>query len=108
MAATGCTLSAADLAAQLDRYQRLGKTALRVEERELALVIFFATSVDRDLLQETILVERGCCSFFTLDYDESARRLSIAVDNSESAEVLRPLLSALRGLAASPADRRSR
>lgn len=96
MASTGCILSAAVLAAQLDRYQRLGKTALRVEEREHGLVISFATNLDRDLLQTTIGIERECCSFFKLDYDESARRLSISVDNPESAGALTALLSALR------------
>jgi hypothetical protein len=43
-------------------------------------VITFDVNVDVDLLDETIAIERGCCSFFTLDYDTPARRLSIGID----------------------------
>lgn len=49
-----------------------------------------------DLLHETIAIERGCCSFFTLDYEASTRRLSIGIDDPDRTDALGTLLSALR------------
>jgi arsenate reductase len=102
MAPAGCTLDDRGLGEQLDRYRRLGTTALRLQERELGLVVTFSAAADVDLIQETIAVERGCCSFFTLDYDAPARQLSIGVEDPARADALAALASALRdGMGAS-------
>ncbi len=95
------------LVAQLDRYRRLGTTAISITHRELQLVVRFDADADLELLRETIAIERQCCSFFTLDYDASDRRLSITVDNPDRLDALRALLSALRGSGIAPAPRRS-
>jgi len=97
MATAGCLLDNAGLAAQLDRYRRLGTTAASIAQRELKLEVWFDAGVDLDLLRETIAIEWQCCSFFTLDYDISDRRLSISVDDPDRLDALRALLSALRG-----------
>ncbi len=96
MAPASCTLDDGGLGAQLDRYRRLGGTAVSIEDGDARLVITFGVDVDTDLLNETVAVERGCCSFFTLDYDARARRLSIAIDDPARADALAALLSALR------------
>jgi hypothetical protein len=95
MALTGCTLDASSLGEQLDRYRRLGQTALNIEQGELAAVITFGRGVDVALLNATVAIEAGCCSFFTLDYEPSERRLSIAIDDPARVGALRAVLSAL-------------
>ena len=107
MAPAGCALDDGSLVAQLDRYRRLGTTAISITHRELQLVVRFDADADLELLRETIAIERQCCSFFMLDYDASDRRLSITVDNSDRLDALRALLSALRGSGIAPAARRS-
>jgi len=95
LAPSGCTLDDSGLVEQLTRYRQLGSTALSIDERELGLVITFSTEVDLVLLSETIAIEQGCCSFLTLDYDASERRLSIAIDDPARGDALRALLSEL-------------
>jgi hypothetical protein len=99
MAPAGCTLDDGGLADQLHRYRRLGETAVSIQDDDARLVITFAANGDVDLLRETIAIERSCCSFFALDYDPSARRLSIGVDDPARGDALRALLSSLRAAA---------
>jgi hypothetical protein len=99
MAPAGCTLDDSGLGEQLDRYRRLGRSAVHIQDGDVRLVITFGADVDVDLLRETIGIERGCCSFFTLDYDVSARRLSIGIDDPVRGDALGALLSALRDAA---------
>jgi hypothetical protein len=108
IAPADCTLDDGSLVKQLDRYRRLGRSATTIQQRELALVVTFPADVDIDLLHETIAIEGGCCSFFTLDYDASERRLSIAIDDPARAEALRALRSALRDATSPTAGRWSR
>jgi hypothetical protein len=96
MAPAGCALDDSGLGEQLDRYRRLGETAVSIQDGDAQLVITFGADVDIHLLRETIVIERGCCSFFALDYDPSARRLSIGIDDPARGDALRALLSALR------------
>ncbi len=104
MARAGCGLDDGSLAVQLDRYQRLGTRAASIAQCGLVLEVCFDADVDLELLQETIAIERECCSFFTLGYDDSVRRLCISVDGPDRLDALSVLLSALRGPASlSPA-----
>lgn len=80
MAAAGCSLDAPALAEQAERYVRLGAGACAIERQADRLRISFAPGVDQDLLRRTIDVERGCCSFLTLDYDASARQLTLSAE----------------------------
>jgi cobalamin biosynthesis Mg chelatase CobN len=95
MAPAECTLDSSRLEDQLRRYQQLGATANSIEQQELKLVISFSARVDLGLLDETVEIERQCCSFFSLDYDASRRVLSIAVAGPERRDALAALLSAL-------------
>jgi hypothetical protein len=104
MAPAGCSLNESSLREQVDRYRRLGEMALTIEDRETQLVVTFGVGVDADLVRETIAIERGCCSFFTLDYDAFERRLSIGIDGSTRGDALRGLSVALR--ASAPASTR--
>ena len=49
MAPAGCTLDDSGLSEQLDRYRRLGRTALSVEDHDAGLVITFGADLDLDL-----------------------------------------------------------
>jgi Low molecular weight phosphotyrosine protein phosphatase len=81
MAPARCTLDENGLDEQLDRYRRLGSTALGIDDRDARLVITFGADVDLDLLREALAIEHACCSFFTLDYHASPRQLSIGIDD---------------------------
>lgn len=96
IAPAGCTLDHGGLGEQLNRYRRLGATALSIQDRDTEVVITFGADVDVTLLRETIAIERSCCRFFTLDYDASARRLSIGIDDPAPRGALAALLAAVR------------
>lgn len=105
MAPTDCTLDELGLAAQLDRYRRLGEAARDVRQDDDELVVSFQETVDTALLMETIATERRCCPFFVLDYDASERRLSIAVADPARRDALEVLGAALTGGGASAPER---
>jgi hypothetical protein len=106
MAPAGCSLDDSGLSEQLDRYRQLGRAAADIRDGNAELVITFRADVDIDLMRATIAIERGCCSFFTLDYDLSARRLSIGIDDPARADALQTLLAAIRDSAPASARRR--
>lgn len=108
MAPAGCTLTNGGLVEQLERYRRLGTSAVRITRRDLGLMVWFDSAVDVALLTETIAVERDCCGFFTVDYDDSERRLSITVDGPARRDALDALASALGARPRLSAERRSR
>ena len=95
MALAGCGLDEAALAEQLTRYRRLGAGAVVTRRSPLELAVDFGAEPDRGLLDTTIKVERGCCSFFALQYDEAARRLTVAVADPERRAALDGIQAAL-------------
>jgi hypothetical protein len=95
MAVAGCGLDQTALTEQLARYQRLGAGAVVTRRSPLEVAVDFAAEPDRGLLDTTIEVERGCCSFFELAYDEAARRLSVAVADPERRVALDAIQAAL-------------
>lgn len=94
MALTGCELDGRQLGEQLARYRHLSASVLRVERADLSARIHLDEHVDACILEETLAIERGCCSFFTLDYDSSDRVLSISTEPAH-AGALTVLLTAL-------------
>jgi hypothetical protein len=95
MAPAGCNLDDSGLGAQLDRYRRLGATAVSVRDDDGELTVTFGPDLDVDLLRDTVAIERGCCSFFRIGYDASTRRLSIGIDDPARADALAVLASVL-------------
>ena len=81
MAPASCTLDQGRLGEQLDRYRRLGRAAVSIHDGDAQLVITFGADLDTALLRETSAIERDCCSFLPIDYDESRRRLTIGIDD---------------------------
>ena len=95
MAVADCSLDQTALTEQLTRYRRLGAGAVVTRRSPLELTVDFPGEPDRDLLDTTIEVERGCCSFFALGYDEARRRLSISVADPERRAALDAIQAAL-------------
>jgi hypothetical protein len=94
MAIADCTLSPDALGDQLERYRRLGSTATRIERHDRRFVITFGRQMDTELLERAIEVERECCSFLALDYDDSTRGLSVAA-GADRVDALDAVLAAL-------------
>jgi hypothetical protein len=55
-------------------------------------------------VDRTLAIERGCCSFLTVDYDASQRVLAIATD-PEHDDALSALLSAVTPSSGATAER---
>lgn len=94
MAPGGCTLDHSELSAQLARYRQLSHSVQRIDRHGNRAEARFRDTVDLALLAEAITVERGCCSFFALDYRPAERVLSVAVDPGRE-DALTVLLDAL-------------
>jgi hypothetical protein len=83
MIAPSCSLDAAEQAAQLERYRRLGQYAAKVEHGRSRVVVHFFDDPPNELLERTLDIERGCCPFFEIEYEPQDRRLQIAVDHPD-------------------------
>ncbi len=103
MAVDDCALDDAGLRAQLDRYRRLGARVATAERRGLELVVVFEAPVDGELLEDTLAVERGCCSFFSIAYVPERQRLSIGVTDAARLPALEAIQTALTGQRRPPA-----
>jgi hypothetical protein len=97
MAIADCELDHAAMQEQLGRYRRLGAQGEVRRWSALALSVDFAYEPDPELVQTTIAVERGCCSFFVLDYVPERRRLTVSVADPPRAAALDAIERALRG-----------
>jgi hypothetical protein len=86
-----CNLDLEGLRGQRNRYRELGSQATDVQREGDVLVVSFGQDLDRALLEETIVVERECCPFFSFDYSQAERTLTIGVSSREQ----RPALDAL-------------
>jgi hypothetical protein len=62
----GCTLDAAGLSAQRDRYARLAAHVTTAKRQRQRLFVRFDPAVDHVLLAETLAIEADCCSFFAI------------------------------------------
>ena len=62
----GCTLDAAGLAAQRDRYAQLAAHVTTTDREPQRLRVHFDPAVDHALLAETLAIEAECCSFFSI------------------------------------------
>ena len=94
MAPSGCALDDGQLTEQLAHYHHLSPGVLGVERDGPTARILFGEQVETHLLEQTLAIERGCCSFFTMNYDASRRVLAIATDPDHS-HALSVLLTAL-------------
>ena len=73
----GCTLDAAAMAAQRDRYARLAAHVAGTRREPQRLHVRFDAGVDRDLLAETLAIEAECCTFFGVALDGDTAELTV-------------------------------
>ena len=86
-----CALRGEDREAQRDRWRVVGHSVERSERAEDQLALELTPGYDRELLDETLTVERACCPFFRFDLDATTHRLTVSVDDPGQ----RPALDAL-------------
>ena len=98
-----CSLDAEGLRKQGERYVTLGSHLERIERSRGRLTATFSEDVDDALVRETIEVERECCPFFGIAYDESHHRLTITVREPGQDPALDALRHSLGAEAAGPA-----
>jgi hypothetical protein len=99
MTVADCALDGGELAGQIERYQQLAGAVTDVQQRGLSLSVRFDCTLDAQLLRETLTVERGCCSFLTIDYEPADLTLWISTDPAHG-DVIAALAQALTGPAA--------
>jgi hypothetical protein len=90
-----CSLNKAQLAEQLAGYARAGRGAEVIERERRRRVIRVGSDVPESLILRLIEVERGCCPFFHMVWDEASRRLAIEVPDSDHEPALEAIVSAL-------------
>jgi hypothetical protein len=91
----GCTLTPSGLADQTQRAAALRGAVEQVEEAPGVFHVAFGPGVDRDAVAELIAIERGCCSFLAIDYDERRRVLSVASEDRDAVAALGRLFTGL-------------
>ncbi len=79
MAPESCSLDESGLAAQRERYLRMGAKATVIERNPGRMVLQIDPGVADDLVHELISVERECCPFFELGWDPAGRSFSVSV-----------------------------
>ena len=95
MAPGECGLDGHQLAEQRERYTQLGAAVREIQRDGLRATVTFGEGLDRRLLEETLSLERECCSFLAIEYAPAERRLSIGAGAPDHAEVLEAIVSAL-------------
>jgi hypothetical protein len=73
----GCSLDAAGLAAQRDRYDRLAALVTATDRGPQRLTVRFDPAVDHALLAETLAIEAECCPFFAIALTGDTARLTV-------------------------------
>jgi hypothetical protein len=89
-----CALDEAALARQLTRFTRIGEHALWARRHDTELTVVLDADLDDDLLQNTLEIERDCCPFLAVIWDEHTRELTIAA-HPDHGEVLARVANAL-------------
>jgi hypothetical protein len=95
MAPAACSLDDAELPGQLARYRAVGAGADLLQRSRQRLVIRVGDPVSDLGVEELIAVERHCCPFFELAWEQTRRRLSISVSRTEEEPALDAIAYAL-------------
>lgn len=95
LVAPSCTLKPAQLHDQLERYRQLSRHIIRLQHEPGELVTQFSEDLPAGLVEQTLEIERDCCSFLSIVYDRLNRRLTITTDAEDHDATLAALFSAL-------------
>ena len=91
-----CRLDLPGLRAQRDRYREIGRHLTGLEREPRRLTARLSADVDRALVERTIEVERSCCEFFQLRFDDRRRELVVTVAEPARDPALDAIAEALR------------
>jgi hypothetical protein len=89
-----CALDEAGLEEQLARFGRIGRHAVWARRLPTELTVLLDADVDDELIRETLAIERECCPFFALSWNDARRELTIAARDNH-APVLEQITRAL-------------
>ena len=89
-----CALDEAGRLEQYARYKRLAEAVNQVERRLETVVVEFGERLDRDLLEQTLAIERQCCPFFIFEFEEGEHRLAISVRQPDQRSALDAMAAA--------------
>ncbi len=95
MAAGACSLDDEEMRAQLARYRAVGAGAELLQRSRQRLVIRVGDAASDLVVEELVAVERHCCPFFDLTWEQRRRRLSIAVSGPAEEPALDAIAYAL-------------
>jgi hypothetical protein len=93
--APGCALDESGLHSQLQRYRQAGRNARLIERTRCCLVADLDESIDAELVTEAIAVERECCPFIVLTWEQDRRRLTVSVSQAAHEPALDAIAFAL-------------
>lgn len=95
MASGSCTLSDAELRAQLERYRRVGTEGEGRWISATSVELVVGAAVPDALVEQAVATERSCCPFFELHWEPSRRRLVVAVSRAEDVPALEMIARSL-------------
>lgn len=93
--APSCALDESGLRSQLERYRQAGRNARLIERTPRCLVADLDESVNAELVTEAIAIERECCPFFALGWEQDRRRLTVSVSQAAHEPMLDAIAFAL-------------
>jgi hypothetical protein len=99
-----CALDERGLWAQRERYRQLARTVNRLDRTPERILVHFDEQLDRELLEQTLGVERACCPFFVFALKEPERCLEIGVRGPDQLPALEALAAAFAAGHRAPAD----
>jgi hypothetical protein len=92
-----CGLDADGRRAQTARYETIARSVTAVRHEPARVLVEFDEQVNRALLQEIIAVERACCPWLYLEFDEAARHLRVTVAEASMRPALDVMSEAFAG-----------
>lgn len=95
LVAQSCTLEPAQLHDQLERYRQLSRHIIRLQREPGQLVAQFSPDLAARLIEQTVEIERGCCSFLSIAYDTLNHQLTVTADAADQDTTLAALFSVL-------------
>ena len=93
-----CSLDESGLQLQLERYRAAGRGAT-IERTTRRVVAELDERISRELVDQLVAVELGCCSFFAIDWQRERRVLTISVPGAGHKRALDAIERALRSAA---------
>jgi hypothetical protein len=90
-----CALNEAGLSKQYARYREVGVGARVLERRRRRLTVALDAQVDPKLVAELLAVERECCPFLELSWEQSAQRLTVVASHAQHEPALDAIAFAL-------------